>query len=298
MNCNTAVRTVGEKEAVMIGTCAWQSLLEEVYTTPKPGLVDLYSTGAHTDMDVHTFEKSAQALKPYFIQMARQGIALRCSPQELFGQIRRTGIAAEHAMFRATGNVNTHKGLIFTLGIFCAAAGRCLWEYGEISEDVLKETQVRMTRETLMEELLALKEKTAVSNGEKNYCNYRTTGIRGEAIQGYPALWQYALPAYRQGIANGYGRNQVKLQTLFLLMSCTEDSNIISRHNVEVLRSVQQEAKDFLDRGGAYREEIRIWKELIDMDAEYICRNISAGGCADLLAVTVFLDKILSQRNC
>ena len=42
-----------------IGTKAYYALLEEVYTTPKPGLVDLYSCGAHTDMNVQTFEKSS-----------------------------------------------------------------------------------------------------------------------------------------------------------------------------------------------------------------------------------------------
>lgn len=293
MSYSAAAGIAGEKEAVMIGICAWQSLLEEVYTTPKPGLVDLYSAGAHTDMDVGTFEKSAQALKPYFIQMARQGISLRCSPKELFCQIRKTGIAAEQAMYRATGNVNTHKGLIFTLGIFCAAAGRCLWEYGEITEHLLRKMQLMMTGDILTEELLAIKEKTAASNGEKNYCYYGTAGIRGEAIQGYPVIWKYALPAFRQGIAEGRDRNLTKLQTLFILMSCTEDSTIISRHNPKVLQGVQKDAAKFLERGGAYRDDIDVWRELIAMDKEYISRNISAGGCADLLAVTVFLDKIL-----
>ena len=35
-----------------IGNRAYRALLAEVYTTPKPGLVDLFSTGAHEDMDV------------------------------------------------------------------------------------------------------------------------------------------------------------------------------------------------------------------------------------------------------
>ena len=38
--------------AIEIGTKAWQALLEEVYTTPKPGLVDtclLYTSDAADD---------------------------------------------------------------------------------------------------------------------------------------------------------------------------------------------------------------------------------------------------------
>ena len=37
-----------------------QALMEEVYTTPKPGLVDREDTGAHTDMNCQTFQKSTE----------------------------------------------------------------------------------------------------------------------------------------------------------------------------------------------------------------------------------------------
>ena len=40
----------------------YESLLEEVYTTPKAGLVDRRNRGSHTDMDVSLFERSADAL--------------------------------------------------------------------------------------------------------------------------------------------------------------------------------------------------------------------------------------------
>ena len=132
-----------------IGTKAYYALLEEVYTTPKPGLVDLYSCGAHTDMNVQTFEKSAEALRPWFIRMAAQGYLLTCTREDLFVEIRKTGILAEKAMFHATGNVNTHKGMIFTLGIFCAAAGRCMKDYGEIKLKTLIRTEQDMVSRIL-----------------------------------------------------------------------------------------------------------------------------------------------------
>ena len=73
---NSAIlKMTNDRYAVNIGTQACQALLEEVYTTPKPGLVDLYSSGAHKDMNVDTFEKSARALQPYFVRMAQQGFA-------------------------------------------------------------------------------------------------------------------------------------------------------------------------------------------------------------------------------
>ena len=88
--------------------------------------------------------------------------------------------------------------------------------------------------------------------------------------------------------------NSVKLQTLLTLMSRIEDSNIIARHDPDTLRKVQKDAERFLLKGGVYTE--RGFRKLAAMDREYTIKNISPGGSADLLAATIFLEKIL--RNC
>lgn len=74
----------GVQTAEHIGALAYRALLEEVYTTPKPGLVDLATTGAHTDMDVHTFERSAAALHPWFVRMALEGETFQGTPVNFF----------------------------------------------------------------------------------------------------------------------------------------------------------------------------------------------------------------------
>lgn len=278
-----------------IGMKAYYALLEEVYTTPKPGLVDLYSCGAHTDMDVHTFEKSAEALKPWFIRMAAQGYLLTCTREELFNQIRKTGIMAEKAMFQATDGVNTHKGMIFTLGIFCAAAGRCMKDYGEINLRTLIRVEQEMTSRVLKNELSALSFNTGEcsTNGEKNFRQYGTAGIRGEALAGYPSVTEIALPVLADGIYKKKEWNKIKIQILFALMSRVQDSNILSRKNPKVLYEVQTQAMNFLNEGGAYEE--KAMEKLFLMDAEYIRKNISAGGCADLLATCIFLAMICKK---
>ncbi len=292
LKCQTS-----EGLAVSIGTKAWRALLEEVYTTPKPGLVDLYSNGAHTDMDVSTFENSAHALKPYFIGMARQGQTLFCSDENLFTWIRQTGKAAEAAMYQATCGVNTHKGLIFTLGIYCAAAGRCIQRYGYIFESGIREIQQSMTASVLTRELEEMRTgsfphgKTPVTNGQKNLNRYGTSGIRGEAIRGYPALWNCALPEFRKGMKENRDFNLIKLQTLFKLMSCVEDSNVLSRHDPQTLSWVQNRARRFLKHGGAYAADA--YAKLVLMDQEFIQENISSGGCADLLAAAIFMNMLL-----
>ena len=290
-------KTLANHIAEDIGKKAYCALLEEVYTTPKPGLVDLYSNGAQSDMDVHTFERSAQALYPWFVQMAMQGYSFFGTPEELFLEIRKTGLEAEKAMYTATNGVNTHKGLIFTLGIFCAAAGRCSREYQRrVTLQKLIDMEQQMTSRILGLELLEIMERSSKSgiiptNGERNLLEYGASGIRGEAIQGYPSVIKLALPVLCQGMAEKRNRNKVKLQTLFTLMSSIQDSNILSRGNPEVLKQVQKEANDFLKKGGAYSENAL--QELMKMDKEYIRRNISAGGCADLLATAIFLEMFL-----
>lgn len=278
--------------AEYIGNRAYRALLAEVYTTPKPGLVDLSSNGAHRDMNVRTFEKSALALYPWFVRMTAQGVLLQCSPEDLFRDVRKSGTKAEKAMYRATGGINTHKGMIFTMGIFCAAAGRCIREgNGMLGWKELRGMQRQMVCKELAEELGTILKTTAHSHGEQNLQKYGTSGVRGEALAGYPSLFQVALPVLQQGVAEGHEWNRVKLQTLLVLMSSTQDSNIISRTSPEELNRVQREISDFLKAGGAYRKDaIEFLQEL---DQEYIQRNISAGGCADLLAATIFLHSIV-----
>ena len=108
--------------SVFSETCAY-ALMAEVGATPKPGLVDRCDSGAHADMNYATFEASTAAIVPYLTQMFEQGTAWESHDYNmLFEAIRLTGIEAEKAMFAATDGVNTHKGMIFSMGTIAAAS--------------------------------------------------------------------------------------------------------------------------------------------------------------------------------
>ena len=62
-----------QKDGGVVAQAAMQSLMHEVNTTPKPGLVDRRNNGSHRDMDVPLFEASARALKPYFSECVKIG---------------------------------------------------------------------------------------------------------------------------------------------------------------------------------------------------------------------------------
>lgn len=278
------------KYGILVGQIATDALLEEVFTAPKPGLVDPFTAGAHKDMDLFTFKQSAKALSPYFEEMALRGIFLYKDPEKLFAVIRQIGLKAEQAMYQATGGINTHKGAIFTMGIFSAAAGACLSSFRSVTLENLLETELRMTRRILLAELAQLKSSAPKSSGERNLFLYGSTGIRGEAAEGYPSIRNYGLPVLEEGISSGQNWNLVKLQVLMTLMSRVEDGNILSRTGTQGLKQVQSLAGVFLKTGGAYVPEAE--RKLQLLDTYFTKMNYSSGGCADLLAAAIFINRL------
>ena len=91
--------------AAQIAALAEHSLRLEIETWPKPGLVSYIDAGSHSDMDAHTFYRSAAALRPFFAELTEAGE--RGDPMLT---LRRIGLRAERAMLEATGGVNTHRG--------------------------------------------------------------------------------------------------------------------------------------------------------------------------------------------
>jgi triphosphoribosyl-dephospho-CoA synthase len=86
--------------------------------------------------------------------------------------------------------------------------------------------------------------------------------------------------------------NDILVQVLLHLMAVNEDTNIVARHDLETLEFVHHKAIKVLDLGGIMTPKgLQMTHE---MDREFIDRNISPGGSADLLAVTVMFD-LLSQ---
>ena len=114
-----------EQGAALAARCVADAMTEEVSATPKPGLVDRSNSGSHTDMDYPLFLTSIAALKPFFHRFFRLGwLHWDKTDGELFSLLREEGQRAEHAMFAATGGVNTHKGMVFSAAILCGALGR------------------------------------------------------------------------------------------------------------------------------------------------------------------------------
>ncbi len=276
-----------DKSVRIIGTIAVRALLEEVFTAPKPGLVDPVSSGAHKDMDINIFIISARAIAPYFFEMAKIGYHWDKELPELFRAIRPLGINAEKAMFNATKGVNTHKGLIFLIGILTASAGYCLRHYHGCCPNQLFAASQMMVHSELTKELIMINSSIPKTKGEVLYQMYGHKGIRGEVLSGFSSVHNISLPCMQDGMEKGYDWNQVKVQTLIELMAQIEDTNVLARHDYKTLQYVQMTAGYVIDMGGAYTS--KGFKYINFLDQVFIEKNISSGGCADLLAVTIMV---------
>ncbi len=269
-----------------IASIAINAMLQEVATTPKPGLVDCNNSGAHTDMDIYTFFSSASVLQPYFTKMGETGANFTGEDfTVLLKEIRPIGIDAEKSMFSVTNGVNTHKGLIFSLGILCSATAYIQKREKEINTDEICSIASKMCRGIIDKELKISNNKTTI--GEKLFAREGVRGIRGEAESGFPSVTNLALPYLRK--SKGEWNNRL-VNTLLHLMTIVEDSNIIGRHNKSILLETRNQAKEVLDLGGA--SDDRGMEIIKQMDLNHIDKKISPGGSADLLAVTIFLYKI------
>ena len=267
---------------------ALEAMLDEIRATPKPGLVDLRDSGAHRDMDADTFFASARAVAPYIGEMFAAGASSTAPPQALFGSVRPMGQAAERAMFAATGGVNTHKGAIFTLGLLSAAAGR-IWGNGETLSAAAVLDQCReMAAAPLAAELAAIAARPPHTHGERLYAASGSAGIRGEAMAGFPALAQVALPALTEGKQPDWNRQL--LYTLLRLMTVVEDSTVLHRGGAEGLAWVRREAAAFLAAYPVLTEAAMA--ALAALNTAFVQRNLSPGGSADLLSAAVFLRSI------
>lgn len=254
-----------------IVSCATKALVVEVSLYPKPGLVDPVDSGSHQDMDYITFMESCFALTPGFKTYIQTGIEHKGSLKELFNLIREIGMENEKRMFSATSNVNTHKGANFMFGIILAAIG-----YSNCPTlDILQENIKTMTSGLVENELKNLEKYQ--THGEKMYELYGYTGIRGEVEQGIPHAFEIGYPIL---MCQEYSFDIRLKNALLAIMATNDDANMLKRGGYDGLQAGKAWATKSYDN---------VNQHLSDMNRRFIKDNLSPGGSADLLAVSIFL---------
>lgn len=278
----------------IIGHLASMALQAELDTTPKPGLVDRNDNGAHRDMDHALMQRSIQALHPYFVRLAQLGFT---DKQPCHDEIVNIGIEAEREMFKATGGVNTHKGALFSIGLAAVAlAGESFCRItqaegcGTMAYNDVNSKQIQSLSNSIAS-LARLFPDTNGTHGSKAKANNILKGALDNAREGYTQLFKAWLPFYIDRIAEG--DNYALHKTLLRIMCDLDDTNIVYRTSIETMKEVKTEARQMLDTS---RNIVNFEAALQAMNTDYIHRNISPGGSADMLSLVVFLSCVVRKQ--
>lgn len=253
----------------LVADLAERALRLELDTTPKPGLVDRQDNGAHKDMDYALMSKSISALRPYLTRLAVES-AKDIDP----AKIKEIGIEAEKAMLKATGGVNTHKGALFCIGLSVAAASNLASATGFVQVYSFKELVSRAASEI---------PSARGTHGAEAKRSFKAVGALENARAAYPELFTDWLPYYRSLEGDPFRCHK----TLLHIMTTLDDTNILHRRGSEGLAHAEAEAarllEDFSESG------------LSSLNKDFIRENISPGGSADMLSLTIFIESIINN---
>lgn len=277
-----------DERAHRIARLAVRSLYQELALYPKPGLVSLRDNGAHLDMDAATFVRSLFSLRGYFVAISAAGMV-----DTGFAELQRLGLAAESKMLRATRGINTHRGAIFTHGILAAAAGYAIARDIEPSDAILRAVVLEKWSPDLR--AIAIAPSATPTHGQLMAARHGVAGARGEALQGFPSVFEAALPALRGALARGADTRLALLHTFFVLLAETLDTNVLFRGGAEGLQFIQAQAGDFLERGSVFATGWR--QRALALHRECSAQRLSPGGCADLLAAAWFVHQLQTDPS-
>lgn len=303
----TAPASVACADPVTIAPCrrladlAVAALIDEVTLTPKPGLVDLRSRGAHRDLSWDLMCHSAWALHPTFLAMAQAGRDLGCAdPQRLRETIGAIGRCGEQAMLAATGGVNTHRGAIWALGLLVTAAAQGQYQdrdrYRNCDRQQSRPAAVAARAGALARISDRFAPACTGNNGERARREHGVGGALGQARAGFPHALNSALPVLLAARLGGAGEDAARLNALLAIMADLDDTCVLARGGAAGLLAVQQGAAVVLAVLAADGVASLPGQHALQWyEQDLLARHLSPGGAADLLAATLLLDSIAAE---
>lgn len=238
----------------------------ELYLTPKPGLVDLMDNGSHPDLSVPLMEQSIGIVADYLEEIVESLMA-----GELFACQKDIAIRAERRLYDELGT-NTHKGYIFLAGMLLIAH-----RHAEAADEV----SVRGALCAISQAFFSTSTGQD-TNGERARKRFNTGGIVREAIEGYPSLFEEALPAFRRALARHGCSTTASFAMMARLMQTVDDTTTLHRAGPEGLERVRRDGR-VLER--IIDEEGDFIAFLEDLNRQYKRLNLTIGGVADMLGI-------------
>jgi triphosphoribosyl-dephospho-CoA synthase len=238
----------------------------ELYLTPKPGLVDMLNNGSHTDLNLMKMTESVHIIERYMNRIADS----LTDGQPLADQVR-LGREAEAEMYAKLGT-NTHRGYIFLSGLIAAAAYH-------------SPKDIRGMIKLLALELFS-DVRDSNSNGQKVREKHNAGGIAEECLKGLPSIFENSLPAFHKAYEKTGCFRTACFFALANLMQNVTDTTAIHRCGIEGLDIIKKDGKilEELIRSGLPFDDF-----LKKRNEQYVKLNLTMGGIADMLGITVAL---------
>jgi len=272
----------GQLFALELSTLAVSALIEEAELTPKPALVDRRGNGAHHDLDLPLLRRSAQALQSGFVALAQAAVGEPPTLQ-LREQIGRIGRSMERRMLVATGGCNAHRGAIWALGLLVAGAAQCRSD---------RNASRIAAHAAALAQLPDRFAPRPLSHGERARLRFGAAGARGEAQAAFPHAIRVGIPTLREARDRGVPEDYARLDALMAIMASLDDTCLLHRGGQAALQAAKAGARAVLAAAGTAAPAGR--HHLVQLHIELMARWASPGGSADLLSVTLFLDRLES----
>jgi triphosphoribosyl-dephospho-CoA synthase len=275
----------GAPSVLDLSISAVSVLIEEAELTPKPALVDRRSNGAHHDLDLGRLQRSAQALQDGFAAIA--WAASGGTPSlRLREQLGRIGRDMERRMMAAIDGSNAHRGAIWSLGLLVAAAA-------QLSDRNAASIAAEAAALARLPDRFAPRQ---LSHGERARLRFGVAGARGEAQAAFPHAIRVGLPTLRAARDRGVPEDCARLDALMAIMASLDDTCLLHRGGLAALEAAKAGARAVLAAGGTAAPAGH--ERLHRLHAELMARWASPGGSGDLLAVTLFLDRLQGGSPC
>jgi triphosphoribosyl-dephospho-CoA synthase len=266
-----------KKIAAYLTRIAVKALYYELALYPKPGLVSFVDDGSHKDMSGETLFKSLFSLRHYFYNISLYAI----KGKPLVEQVK-LGIHAERQMLAVTQGVNTHRGAIFALGIFCSTIARMLAKGEALSPHSIQGYILNYWSEHLKYK----HHMVASTHGSKVKKKYQVNGAKEMAESGYQAVFD----VYDQLSNMNLTYQTFGLKAYCLLLLDMDDTNILHRAGPEGLLYAKNEISIAIH----FKNEDLV-SVMENIHHNFCHRNISPGGVADMIGVLYFLRQLLTD---
>ena len=227
--------------------------------------------------------RSAHCLAPFFELIALTSLE-QIPTQTLREELGTIGRWAEHFMLRCTGQINTHRGAIWVLGLLLSAAAM-----GAVSAEAIAETARQLA--CLPDRNASKKESHDLQVARP--CRLR--GARAEAQAGFPSIIAAGLPRLHLSRQIDESETLARLNALLAIMTRLDDTRLLQQGGLAALKTAQAGAASILEAGGVATPEG--WRLFQHLDRDLVALKSSPRGSADMLAATIFIDYVSGDED-